>query len=226
MNTYINNLQNENGVLLNFEKFSSSTIPVVFQKEDDSQVMAIELMTATQIEELLFLCDTGRCWRSNTTMFELWRISSISPNCSMDSILCRIVLADNINPAIVMRRLSLKSETNNPWFGLGKVVIPFALQDAGDRKVIRCGMMNREAYEETLVSEKIVVWSLREKDIWTLKDSDYNPFKIKEIFVDRQNNNLLFSIASYSHSCRKCYDSCFEDLELVPRILYREAPED
>lgn len=186
-------------------------VMVVFQKEDDDMVMAIDIMSKDQVAELLFLMKTGRCSRSRASFWELWRIYQIFTDCESNTLLVKIVIPENKNQRLVPSRFKAEGSDNQPWFGSGNVLVPAAIQDVNSRKIRMVGVVNAAAFAETKKIGKVTFWSRTKGRLWTKGEGSGHCLYVREILVDKEGNTLLITVDPVGPTCHTDAETCFEN---------------
>jgi phosphoribosyl-AMP cyclohydrolase len=89
-------------------------------------------------------------------------------------------------------------------------LIPAIAQDFKTRKVLMVGFMNKEAYEKTIETGNATYFSRSRNKLWMKGESSGNVQKVKEIFVDCDNDTLLIKVEQIGKAaCHEGYESCF-----------------
>ena len=95
-------------------------------------------------------------------------------------------------------------------------LIPAILQDWRDGTVLMVAYMNREALEKTLETGIVHLWSRSRQSLWEKGATSGNRQRVREVFVDCDQDSLVFSVAPDGPAChtgeRSCFFSRLEDL--------------
>ncbi|MEP6466332.1 MAG: phosphoribosyl-AMP cyclohydrolase, partial [Parafilimonas sp.] len=70
-------------------------------------------------------------------------------------------------------------------------LVPVIVQDAGTNKVLMLGYMNQDAYNQTIINQKITFYSRSKQRLWTKGETSGNYLFVKEILLDCDNDCLL-----------------------------------
>ena len=94
-------------------------------------------------------------------------------------------------------------------------LVPAITQDYKTGKVLMLGFMNKEAWKKTLETKKVWYFSRTRNKLWMKGESSGNVQKVKEIFVDCDNDTVLIKIEQVGRAaCHEGYESCFfRDIE-------------
>lgn len=87
--------------------------------------------------------------------------------------------------------------------------IPAIIQDKETGKVLMLGWMNREAIAKTLATGKVHFWSRSRKKLWLKGESSGHLQLVREIYIDCDEDTLLFKVNQIKGACHKGYRSCF-----------------
>ena len=99
--------------------------------------------------------------------------------------------------------ITLDFEKNN---GL----IPAIAQDYKTREVLMLGFMNKQAFNETIKTNKANYYSRSRQKLWTKGETSGHVQKVKEIRVDCDNDTILLKVdQTGGAACHKGYKSCF-----------------
>ncbi|MBU0628931.1 MAG: phosphoribosyl-AMP cyclohydrolase [Nanoarchaeota archaeon] len=89
-------------------------------------------------------------------------------------------------------------------------LVPAITQDYKTGKVLMLGFMNKEAWEKTLETGKVWYYSRTRNKLWMKGESSGNVQKVKEIFVDCDDDTVLIKIEQAGNAaCHEGYESCF-----------------
>jgi phosphoribosyl-AMP cyclohydrolase / phosphoribosyl-ATP pyrophosphohydrolase len=98
-------------------------------------------------------------------------------------------------------------------------LIPAIVQDASNGKVLMLAYMNRESLEKTLETGHTCFFSRSRNQLWVKGETSGNTQKVKQIFVDCDNDTLLVMVEQKGVACHTGSYSCFyRDIEgkMVP----------
>lgn len=89
-------------------------------------------------------------------------------------------------------------------------LIPVIAQDAGNGDVLMLAYMNREAYEETLRTGRVVYYSRSRQKLWRKGEESGNVQELKAIYFDCDADTLLVKVHQIGGAaCHEGYRSCF-----------------
>ena len=95
-------------------------------------------------------------------------------------------------------------------FSKGDGLLPAIVQDYKTGKVLMLAYINKEAWEKTLETGEAHYWSRSRKELWHKGGTSGNVQKIKAIFVDCDNDTVLFQVEQIGGAaCHMGYESCF-----------------
>ncbi len=90
-------------------------------------------------------------------------------------------------------------------------LIPAIVQDARTQKVLMLGYMNREAFELTETSGKVVFFSRSRGRLWTKGETSGNFLAVVEMFLDCDADTLLIKANPAGAVCHTGADTCFNE---------------
>jgi phosphoribosyl-ATP pyrophosphohydrolase/phosphoribosyl-AMP cyclohydrolase len=90
-------------------------------------------------------------------------------------------------------------------------LVPVIVQDAQTKTVLMLGYMNDEAYNQTLINEKITFYSRSKQRLWTKGETSGNYLFVKEILLDCDNDCLLIKANPVGPVCHTGADTCFNE---------------
>ena len=97
----------------------------------------------------------------------------------------------------------------NPRFNADGL-IPAVAQDADTGRVLMLAYINSESWERTLKTGQAHYWSRSRKQLWHKGGTSGNVQRIKEIFVDCDNDTVLFRVEQVGGAaCHTGFESCF-----------------
>jgi phosphoribosyl-AMP cyclohydrolase len=89
-------------------------------------------------------------------------------------------------------------------------LIPVIAQDAVNGDVLMLAYMNREAYEETLRTGRVVYFSRSRQKLWRKGEESGNVQELKAIYFDCDADTLLVKVHQIGGAaCHEGYRSCF-----------------
>lgn len=107
------------------------------------------------------------------------------------------------------------------WAKMGDL-IPVITQDSSSNEVLMLGYTNKEALEITLKTGYAHYFSRSKQRIWKKGESSNHTQKIVNIFLDCDNDTLLFKVIQEGVACHTGRKSCFftnlENSEVVEDV--------
>ncbi|MHB1178853.1 MAG: bifunctional phosphoribosyl-AMP cyclohydrolase/phosphoribosyl-ATP diphosphatase HisIE [Daejeonella sp.] len=94
-------------------------------------------------------------------------------------------------------------------FNKGKGLVPVIVQDAKTLEVLMLGYMNDEAYQKTLLENKITFFSRTKNRLWTKGEESGNFLHVISIKEDCDNDTLLIKVKPEGPTCHTGLRSCF-----------------
>ena len=95
-------------------------------------------------------------------------------------------------------------------FEKGKGLLPAVVQEFQTGKVLMLAYINRASWEKTLETGEAHYWSRSRQEIWHKGGTSGNVQKIKEIYVDCDNDTVLFKVEQVGGAaCHTGYETCF-----------------
>lgn len=89
-------------------------------------------------------------------------------------------------------------------------LIPVIAQDEASGDVLMMAWMNREAFEETLKSGRVVYFSRSRQKLWRKGEESGNVQELKALFYDCDADTLLVKVNQIGGAaCHEGYRSCF-----------------
>ena len=73
-------------------------------------------------------------------------------------------------------------------------VIPVAVQNAKTKEVILIAYTNKEALEKSLQTGIATFWSTSRNELWVKGATSGNIFELKEVYVNCEQNSLLYVV--------------------------------
>jgi len=88
--------------------------------------------------------------------------------------------------------------------------MPVVVQEFRTGKVLMLAYINRASWEKTLETGEAHYWSRSRREIWHKGGTSGNVQKIKEIYVDCDNDTVLFKVEQVGGAaCHTGYETCF-----------------
>jgi len=95
-------------------------------------------------------------------------------------------------------------------FEKGKGLVPAVVQEFHTGKVLMLAYINRVSWEKTLETGEAHYWSRSRQEIWHKGGTSGNVQKIKEVYVDCDNDTVLFKVEQVGGAaCHTGYETCF-----------------
>ncbi len=95
-------------------------------------------------------------------------------------------------------------------FSKGNGLIPAIVQDYKTGKVLMLAYINEEAWKKSLETGETHFWSRSRNELWHKGGTSGNVQKIKAIYVDCDNDTVLFQVEQIGGAaCHTGYDTCF-----------------
>ena len=95
-------------------------------------------------------------------------------------------------------------------FSKGKGLLPAIAQDYKSGKVLMLAYINQSSWEKTLETGDAHYWSRSRRELWHKGRTSGNVQKIKEIYVDCDNDTVVFKVEQVGGAaCHLGYESCF-----------------
>ncbi|HPN84269.1 MAG TPA: phosphoribosyl-AMP cyclohydrolase [Victivallales bacterium] len=98
---------------------------------------------------------------------------------------------------------------NEPDFKKSEL-IPAIAQDFSSNEILMLAYMNKEAWDLTVKTGVATYWSRSRNKLWKKGESSGNVQKVKEIFLDCDNDTILIKVEQIGGAaCHEGYKSCF-----------------
>ena len=95
-------------------------------------------------------------------------------------------------------------------FSKGNGLLPAIVQEYHSGEVLMLAYMNSESWERTLQTGEAHYWSRTRQEIWHKGESSGHIQKIREIYVDCDNDTVLLKVEQVGGAaCHTGYKSCF-----------------
>ena len=105
-------------------------------------------------------------------------------------------------------------------FNKGNGLVPVVIQNANTLQVLMLGYMNDEAYQKTLLENKVTFFSRSKNRLWTKGEESGNTLMVKDIKIDCDNDTILISTFPKGPTCHTGATTCFND-ETSKGFLYQ-----
>ena len=97
-----------------------------------------------------------------------------------------------------------------PDFAKAGGLITVVTRDAQSGEVLMVAYMNREAFEETLATNRVVYYSRSRKRLWRKGEESGNIQQLREVFIDCDADAVLLKVEQIGGAaCHEGYRSCF-----------------
>ena len=90
-------------------------------------------------------------------------------------------------------------------------LLPAIIQDSETKNVLMLGYMNLEAYEKTLLTNKVTFFSRSKNRLWTKGEESGNFLKLIEIKIDCDNDTFLIQVQPEGPTCHTGSDTCWQE---------------
>lgn len=95
-------------------------------------------------------------------------------------------------------------------FEKGGGLIPAIAQDWQTGEILMLAYINEEAWNETLKTGNATYWTRSRKKIWRKGESSGNVQKVKEIYVDCDEDTVIFKVEQIGGAaCHEGFRTCF-----------------
>jgi len=95
-------------------------------------------------------------------------------------------------------------------FSKGSGLIPAIAQDYKSGKVLMMAYINKESWDKSLETGEVHYWSRSRQELWHKGVQSGNVQKIKDVFVDCDNDTVLFKVEQIGGAaCHTGFESCF-----------------
>ena len=95
-------------------------------------------------------------------------------------------------------------------FSKGNGLLPAIAQDYKSGRVLMLAYINQASWQKTLESGDAHYWSRSRRELWHKGGTSGNVQKIKEIYVDCDNDTVVFKVEQVGGAaCHLGYESCF-----------------
>jgi phosphoribosyl-AMP cyclohydrolase len=95
-------------------------------------------------------------------------------------------------------------------FSKGNGLLPAIAQDYKSGRVLMLAYINHASWKKTLETGDAHYWSRSRRELWHKGGTSGNVQKIKEIYVDCDNDTVVFKVEQVGGAaCHLGYESCF-----------------
>ena len=95
-------------------------------------------------------------------------------------------------------------------FSKGKGLLPAIAQDYTSGRILMLAYINQASWKKTLETGDAHYWSRSRQELWHKGGTSGNVQKIKEIYVDCDNDTVVFKVEQVGGAaCHLGYESCF-----------------
>jgi phosphoribosyl-AMP cyclohydrolase len=95
-------------------------------------------------------------------------------------------------------------------FSKGNGLLPAIAQDYKSGRVLMLAYINQASWKKTLETGDAHYWSRSRRELWRKGGTSGNVQKIKEIYVDCDNDTVVFKVEQAGGAaCHLGYESCF-----------------
>lgn len=95
-------------------------------------------------------------------------------------------------------------------FQKGNGLLPTITQDYKTGKVLMLAYSNQLSFEKTLETQEAHYWSRSRHELWHKGGTSGNVQKIKEVFVDCDDDTILFMVEQIGGAaCHTGHETCF-----------------
>lgn len=96
-------------------------------------------------------------------------------------------------------------------FNKGNGLVPAVIQNANTLQVLMLGYMNEEAYQKTLLENKVTFFSRSKNRLWTKGEESGNTLMVQDIKIDCDNDTILISAFPKGPTCHTGATTCFNN---------------
>lgn len=102
-------------------------------------------------------------------------------------------------------------------------LVPCVVQDFETNKILMLGFMNQEAFNKTLIEKKLTFYSRTKKRLWTKGETSGNFLMLMDVYLDCDNDTLLFKVNPKGPACHTGSDTCFNEVNESMGLEFLEA---
>ena len=88
-------------------------------------------------------------------------------------------------------------------------MIPVVVQDVNTKEVLMVAYMNKEAYQNTILTQKMTYWSRSRNKLWIKGDTSGHYQYVKSLYADCDKDTLLAEVEQIGVACHTGSYSCF-----------------
>ena len=99
-------------------------------------------------------------------------------------------------------------------------LVPAIIQDDKTLQVLMLGYMNEEAYQKTVLEQKVTFFSRSKNRLWTKGETSGNFLIVKDIRIDCDQDAILIKATPQGPTCHTGQTSCFSE-ETPKGFLYQ-----
>ena len=88
-------------------------------------------------------------------------------------------------------------------------LVPAIIQDAETRVVLMLGFMNKEAFEQTMLTGKVTFYSRTKNRLWTKGETSGNFLNVASVLEDCDHDTLLIKVNPVGPVCHTGTDTCW-----------------
>ena len=103
----------------------------------------------------------------------------------------------------------LIANSSNLNFKKNNGLLTAVVQDIKSGNVLMVGYQNREAVDISIDTGLVTFWSRTKERLWTKGEESKNHLKIKESYVDCDNDCILYQVKAPTETCHLGSYSCF-----------------
>jgi phosphoribosyl-AMP cyclohydrolase len=104
-------------------------------------------------------------------------------------------------------------------------VLPAVIQDATSGRVLMVGFMNEEAFQRTIETGHVTLFSRSRNKLWTKGETSGHHLVVREIATDCDQDSLLVRVDAIGPGvCHNGYQSCFYRRRVEDDWVESEAP--
>ena len=101
-------------------------------------------------------------------------------------------------------------------------LVPAIIQDAETAKVLMLGYMNQEAYDKTIKTGLVTVYSRTRQRLWTKGEESGNFLDVVSIKEDCDQDTLLIQVHPRGPVCHTGTDTCWGEVNSEPVMFLKE----
>jgi len=95
-------------------------------------------------------------------------------------------------------------------FAKGDGLVPAIAQDWKTGEILMLAYINEDAWNETLKTGNATYWTRSRKKLWRKGESSGNVQKVKEIYVDCDEDTVIFKVEQIGGAaCHEGFRTCF-----------------